>query len=78
MENKTILLIDGENFRKIISELFKKYNKEFNILKFDFKNFFDYVLKDIRLERKLIYFYFSKIKLYKETGEIKKYGKVVY
>jgi uncharacterized LabA/DUF88 family protein len=68
MKKETILLIDGENFRKIVNSYFlNKYKKEFSLLKFDFKKFFDYVLKNNKPTRKIIYF--SKIKFYPETAE---------
>lgn len=65
MRTKTILLIDGENFRKIVNSLFlKNYNKSFDILKFNVQDFFDFILKDFKINRKIIYF--SKIRFYKE------------
>ncbi|GIW68019.1 MAG: hypothetical protein KatS3mg096_887 [Candidatus Parcubacteria bacterium] len=67
MKDKKVLLIDGENFRKISDAIFyKELKKEFNPINFDFSNFFDFILADIKPEKKITYF--SKIKYYSQTG----------
>lgn len=63
---KTILLVDGENFRKKVKAVFDSENKNgLNLHEYDFKGLFDKVLEGISINRKL--FYFARLKEHPDT-----------
>lgn len=68
---KTILLIDGENFKGKIKTALNKKDVAWN--KFNFKNLFSLVLDGYKIDK--VIFYFAKIKLHKKT--IKKSKKLI-
>jgi len=62
----SVLLIDGENFKRKIKSVFKSYNKENPIWhEYDFNGLFKKVLNGIEIDRKI--FYFAQIKEDKNT-----------
>lgn len=62
----TILIIDGENMKGKIKEVFKEIGKErSNWHEYNFKALFDKVLNDIKIDRKI--FYFAKIKEHEKS-----------
>lgn len=64
----TILLIDGENMKGKIKDVFKEAGKERPAWhEYDFKSLFDKVLKDIKIGKKV--FYFAKIKEHEKSPE---------
>lgn len=66
--SKTILLIDGENFKGKIKFIFNEHGKEVPMWhRYDFKGLFDKVLSAARIDKKI--FYFARIKIYKGTLE---------
>lgn len=62
---KTILLIDGENFKSKIKTALNGENIVWH--KFDFDNLFKLVLDGYEIDK--IIFYFAKLKFYKKTKE---------
>tara|TARA_Y100000310_G_scaffold309192_1_gene353081 strand:- start:526 stop:1110 length:585 start_codon:yes stop_codon:yes gene_type:complete len=63
---KTVLFIDGENFKGKLSYIFKKLNKgKPKWHEYDFGGLLGKVLSGIKIDRKI--FYFAKIKFYPET-----------
>ncbi len=62
---KTVLLIDGENFKGKARDALSKKNIAWN--EFNFKGLFDLVLEDYKVEK--VIFYFAKIKFHKKTKE---------
>ncbi len=68
---KTILLIDGENFKGYIKEILKQSNGKSSIKidwsNYDFKRLLAPIIKERNIDK--IVFYFSRIKFHKETGE---------
>jgi uncharacterized LabA/DUF88 family protein len=63
---KRILLIDGENLKGKIKDIFKENNKDEPIWHlFDFNKLFENVLKDKDVENKV--FYFAKIKQHPDS-----------
>lgn len=62
---KTVLLIDGENFKNYIKNVLK--HNDVNWSKYDFKSLFDLVLDGYDINQ--VVFYFAKIKLHKNTLE---------
>ena len=64
----TILLIDGENFKGKLKEVFKEAGRSRPTWHtYDFKGLFDAALADIRIERKV--FYFAHIKGHRDSRE---------
>lgn len=68
---KTILFIDGENFKKkttqvLLEEGVIKSNEKIDWDKFDFTGLFKQVLNGIKIDNKL--FYIAKLKYYKQTA----------
>jgi uncharacterized LabA/DUF88 family protein len=58
---KTILLIDGENFKRKIKSVFKEAGKEeLAYHEYDFRSLFDKVLSGLKIDKTIIYF--AKIK----------------
>ncbi len=65
---RTILLIDGENFKaKIKSVIFDSKNIKPVWYRYDFKGLFDKVLEGITIDQ--TFFYFARIKEHKESLE---------
>ncbi len=65
---KTILLIDGENFKAKIKNIFAIYSKNKPTWsQYDFKKLFETTLKDFKIDQ--IIFYFAKIKRHPDTLE---------
>ena len=65
---ETILLIDGENLKGKIKDVFKEANKEKVIWhKYNFQGLFNKVLDGIEINRKV--FYFAKIKEHEKSKE---------
>jgi len=65
---ETILLIDGENFKRKIKVVFKEAKKDKPIWhEYDFKGLLDKVLKDIQINQKI--FYFGKIREHEDSRE---------
>lgn len=66
VEMSRVLLIDGENFRAKLADVFKEAEKEkpkwYN---YNFKELLNKVLSDIKIDRKV--FYFAKIKEHPDT-----------
>jgi uncharacterized LabA/DUF88 family protein len=64
----TVLLIDGENFRRKIAAVFKDAEKERPLWhEYDFKKLLDTVLEGMDITRSV--FYFSRIKEHERTRE---------
>lgn len=62
----TVLLIDGENFRAKLADVFKDAKKERpEWHTYDFKGLLNTVLSNIKIDRKI--FYFARIKEHPET-----------
>ena len=65
---RTFLLIDGENFKGKVKEIFKNVGKNKPIWhKYNFKGLLDKVLQDIEINKSI--FYFAKIKENIQTRE---------
>ncbi len=65
---RTIVFIDGENFRKSIQFIFDNAKKQTPIwYSYDFKGLFDKVLIGIEIHQ--VIFYFSKLQMHPETPE---------
>lgn len=61
-----ILFIDGENFKGKIKTIFKENNKEKPIWHtYDFKNLFNKILTDVKIDKKI--FYFARIKEHSDS-----------
>jgi len=60
---KTILLIDGENFKNYIKHLLNEKSIDWN--KYNFKGLFDLVLNGYKINK--IIFYFAKLKKHNKT-----------
>lgn len=64
----TILLIDGENFKRKLGAVFKEAKKPRPIWSdYDFKGLFDKVLANIKIDKKV--FYFARVKEHPDTLE---------
>ena len=71
---QTVLLIDGENFKGKIREVFSLSKKQFPIWhKYNFKGLLDKVFDNMLIDRKI--FYFAKIKEHK--GSLEKSKKLI-
>lgn len=65
---KTILLIDGENFKGKIKYVFKELGKEKPVWhEYDFKSLFEKVLGNTSVDEKI--FYFARVKEHSESKE---------
>jgi len=66
-KGKTILLVDGENFRGYIKKVFKENGEDLNWSNFNFKYLIEKVFSDTKIDK--ITFYFAKLKSHPETKE---------
>lgn len=65
---ETILLVDGENIKGKIKDVFKELKKDRPVWhEYNFKGLFDKVLDGIKIGRKI--FYFAKIKEHEQSRE---------
>ena len=65
---RTVLLIDGENFKGKIKTIFKEAGKERPVWhEYDFKGLLDKVLKGLQIDRKI--FYFARVKEHQDSKE---------
>ena len=64
---KTILLIDGENFKNYLKCSLGENKKDIAWHEYNFKGLFDLVLDGYQIDR--VVFYFAKLKKHKETEE---------
>ena len=63
---ETILMIDGENFKNKIEDVFKENTKEAPVWhEYDFAGLLNGVLKDIKIDKR--FFYFARIKEHEDT-----------
>ena len=64
----TLLLIDGENFRKSLAAVFSATDKPFPAWhEYDFQRLFNSVLSGIKVDRCV--FYFARLKFHEDTAE---------
>ncbi len=64
---KTILLIDGENFKNYLKYSLGKNKKDIVWNEYDFKGLFDLVLEGYKIDK--VIFYFAKLKKHEKTEE---------
>jgi len=62
---KTILLVDGENFKNYLKYSLGENERKVIWHKYDFKALFNLVLDDYKIDK--VIFYFAKLKKHKET-----------